>query len=66
VGVWIGINDIGSTYMKSNTEEILTKVVDKYFSLLEHLYNSGVRKFFLIKVPRKCIFRHAQTNGLTN
>uniref|UniRef100_A0A8H7MZM2 SGNH hydrolase-type esterase domain-containing protein n=1 Tax=Bionectria ochroleuca TaxID=29856 RepID=A0A8H7MZM2_BIOOC len=52
VGVWIGINDIGSTYMKSNTEEILTKVVDKYFSLLEHLYNSGVRKFFLIKVPR--------------
>ncbi|CAI6089525.1 unnamed protein product [Clonostachys chloroleuca] len=51
VGVWIGINDIGSTYMKSNTEEILTKVIDKYFSHLEHLYNSGVRKFFLIKVP---------------
>ncbi|CAI6088439.1 unnamed protein product [Clonostachys chloroleuca] len=51
VGIWIGINDIGATYSKANTEAVLTKAIDKYFSLLEHFYKAGIRIAFLIKVP---------------
>ncbi|KUI66884.1 Thermolabile hemolysin [Cytospora mali] len=51
--VWIGINDIGECFWES--AEYATCPIDevqaKYFSLLQDLYNDGVRNFVLNSVP---------------
>lgn len=55
VAVWIGVNDIGQCFWES--AEYATCPIDdaqaKYFSLLQNLYDDGVRNFVLNTVPRK-------------
>jgi phospholipase/lecithinase/hemolysin len=55
VAVWIGVNDIGECFWES--AEYATCPIDdaqtKYFSLLQQLYDDGVRNFVLNTVPRK-------------
>lgn len=55
VAVWIGVNDVGecfwelAEYSTCPIDDIMTK----YFSLLQTLYDDGVRNFVLNTVPRK-------------
>ncbi|KAH8668424.1 hypothetical protein BX600DRAFT_480671 [Xylariales sp. PMI_506] len=51
VGVWMGVNDVGNTYWLSNMDEVLTEVVDRYFQMLQIMYDSGIRNFVLLSVP---------------
>ncbi|KAL6414204.1 hypothetical protein AUP68_00722 [Ilyonectria robusta] len=53
VGVWIGVNDVGNSYYRENSTDILKKDVARYFELLQQLYDAGLRKFALLSVPRK-------------
>lgn len=53
VGVWMGLNDLGTSYYRKNSTKVIEKSVDKYFEELESLYKTGIRKFFLLQVPRK-------------
>lgn len=53
VAVWIGVNDIGECFWES--AEYATCPIDdaqtEYFSLLQQLYDDGVRNFVLNTVP---------------
>ncbi|CAG9936829.1 unnamed protein product [Clonostachys rosea f. rosea IK726] len=51
VGVWMGLNDLGTSYYRKNSTKVIEKSVDKYFEELESLYKTGIRKFFLLQVP---------------
>ncbi|KAH8683699.1 hypothetical protein BGZ61DRAFT_357815 [Ilyonectria robusta] len=51
VGVWIGVNDVGNSYYRENSTDILKKDVARYFELLQQLYDAGLRKFALLSVP---------------
>lgn len=53
VGVWIGVNDVGNSYYRENSTDILKRDVARYFELLQQLYDAGLRKFALLSVPRK-------------
>lgn len=55
VAVWIGINDIGECFWESAEYATcpIDEVMTKYFSLLQNLYDDGVRNFVLNTVPRK-------------
>lgn len=56
VAVWIGVNDIGECFWESAEYATcpIDDVMTKYFSLLQNLYDDGVRNFVLNTVPRKC------------
>ncbi|KAK0705468.1 carbohydrate esterase family 16 protein [Lasiosphaeris hirsuta] len=49
-GVWIGVNDVGNSFEKSGST-LVTKDLDRYFSLLETLYTGGARNFVLLNIP---------------
>ncbi|CAN8097547.1 unnamed protein product [Discula destructiva] len=53
VAVWIGINDIGECFWESAVYATcpIDDVMTKYFSLLQSLYDDGVRNFVLNTVP---------------
>ncbi|ROT38289.1 fungal cellulose binding domain-containing protein [Sodiomyces alkalinus F11] len=51
VGVWIGVNDVGNTFWLGNKEEVITNVVDRYFELVQDVYDAGARNFVLLTVP---------------
>lgn len=51
VGVWMGVNDVGNSYWVSNVNDLMAKVVAKYFEQLEIIYQAGARKFVLLSVP---------------
>ncbi|KAH7002512.1 hypothetical protein EDB80DRAFT_615872, partial [Ilyonectria destructans] len=51
VGVWIGVNDVGNSYYRENSTDILKRDVARYFELLQKLYDAGLRKFALLSVP---------------
>lgn len=53
VGVWIGVNDVGNSYYRENSTDILKRDLARYFELLQKLYDAGLRKFALLSVPRK-------------
>ncbi|RJE23685.1 cellulose-binding GDSL lipase acylhydrolase [Aspergillus sclerotialis] len=50
-GFWIGINDAGWGYSSTDANQIVPKLMDRYESLIENIYNDGGRKFLLINVP---------------
>lgn len=54
VAVWIGVNDIGQCFWQSANYANcpIDEVMTKYFSLLQNLYDDGVRNFVLNTVPR--------------
>lgn len=53
VGVWMGVNDVGNTYWNADVNETLSLAVDAYFAQLQIVYDSGVRQFVLLTVPRE-------------
>lgn len=55
VAVWIGINDIGQCFWESSVYATcpIDEVMTKYFSLMQNLYDDGVRNFVVNTVPRK-------------
>jgi phospholipase/lecithinase/hemolysin len=53
-GVWIGVNDVGNTWWKSDYDQIVNQIMDSYFGQLQILYDAGARNFMLLTVPRKC------------
>lgn len=73
VAVWIGINDVGQCYWESAEYSTcpIDEVMTKYFSLMQNLYDDGVRNFVLNTVPRKsCGYKSLYTftlwhSGLT-
>ncbi|KAK4120634.1 carbohydrate esterase family 16 protein [Parathielavia appendiculata] len=50
-GVWIGVNDVGNTWWKSDYDQIVAQIMDSYFGQLQILYNAGARNFVLLTVP---------------
>ncbi|KIM32948.1 carbohydrate esterase family 16 protein [Serendipita vermifera MAFF 305830] len=50
--VWIGINDIGSTYSNSGSRPAFnTQLLNRYFELVTSMYNAGARNFLFLTVP---------------
>lgn len=58
VAVWIGVNDVGQCFWKVAQYPTcpIDMVMTQYFTLLQTLYDSGVRNFMLNTVPRKSPF----------
>lgn len=54
-GVWMGVNDVGNSHWAPNVTDIMEAAVTRYFELLQVLYDSGLRRFVLLTVPRKSI-----------
>jgi len=52
---WIGINDITLLSLlysnDTNWNQTLLPRFNQYFQLMDNLYNTGARKFFLVKMP---------------
>lgn len=55
VGVWMGVNDVGNSYYNEGVDELLGKIMDKYFEQLQTIYDAGARNFVLLTVPRKSL-----------
>ncbi|KAI9904574.1 hypothetical protein N3K66_001103 [Trichothecium roseum] len=53
VAVWIGVNDVGNSWYQPDAQDIATRVVARYFELLQDIYATGIRQFALLNVPRK-------------
>lgn len=55
VAVWIGVNDVGECFWESAEYATcpIADVMTKYFSLMQNLYDDGVRNFVVNTVPRK-------------
>ncbi|ROW17097.1 hypothetical protein VPNG_01397 [Cytospora leucostoma] len=51
VGVWIGVNDVGNIYYRSNVTDILNAVITRYFEQIQIIYDAGARNFFLLSCP---------------
>lgn len=50
--VWFGINDVGESFWDGVSAPI-DAVMDRYFGLLDQLYEDGLRNYVLFTVPRK-------------
>ncbi|OJJ63017.1 hypothetical protein ASPSYDRAFT_41714 [Aspergillus sydowii CBS 593.65] len=50
-GVWIGINDIYFAYQLPDPLEILSRVLQSYFNLVDHLHACGARDFLVFNIP---------------
>lgn len=59
--VWIGINDLGEPFWDGYRAPV-DELVERYFELLQDLYNDGLRKFVLLKVPRKSYLPSLMSN----
>ncbi|GKT42910.1 acetylesterase [Colletotrichum spaethianum] len=57
VAVWIGINDVGEPFWDNESAPV-TKIMDRYFQLLQTLADDGLTNFVLLTVPRKFIKHH--------
>lgn len=53
VAVWIGVNDVGNSWYQPDAQDIATRVVARYFELLQDIYATGIRQFALLNVPRE-------------
>jgi phospholipase/lecithinase/hemolysin len=53
VAVWMGVNDVGNSYWTEDEDELIKKIMAKYFEQLQIVYDAGARKFVLLSVPRK-------------
>ena len=49
--VFIGINDIGNTWYRSNASAVFGATFQVYAGLLDELYQAGARNFLLLNVP---------------
>ncbi|CCA73377.1 related to cellulose-binding GDSL lipase/acylhydrolase, putative-Aspergillus fumigatus [Serendipita indica DSM 11827] len=49
--VWIGINDIGNSYWRSDATTFDDTLLNRYFQLVQSLYSVGARKFLFLTVP---------------
>lgn len=50
-GFFIGINDIGKSYINGNSTELHPLIFDKYEKLVEEVYEAGARNFLFLNVP---------------
>lgn len=50
VAVWIGINDVGEPFWDKESAPV-TKIMDRYFELLQTLADDGLKNFVLLSVP---------------
>ncbi|KAH6695722.1 fungal cellulose binding domain-containing protein [Plectosphaerella plurivora] len=50
-GVWIGVNDVGNTFWLPDLQVKTQTIIDRYFELLQSLYDAGLRNFVLLSVP---------------
>lgn len=51
VAVWCGINDVGEPFWDGISAPV-DEILDRYFGLLDTLYQDGLRNFVLFTVPR--------------
>lgn len=49
--VWLGVNDIGNSNGNATDAPIWDKIISRYFSQVDILYQSGGRNFALLAVP---------------
>jgi phospholipase/lecithinase/hemolysin len=50
--IWIGINDLGNSYFRSQNESAFdTTLLNAEFALVQKLYNVGARNFLFLNVP---------------
>ncbi|KAE8353989.1 GDSL lipase/esterase [Aspergillus coremiiformis] len=50
-GFWIGINDIGNGFYKTDVATFPPKLIARLASLVEKIYSAGGRKFLFLNVP---------------
>ncbi|KAH9886129.1 hypothetical protein F4778DRAFT_759098 [Xylariomycetidae sp. FL2044] len=50
VAVWVGINDVGEPFWDRISAPV-DELMERYFGLLQTLYDAGLRKFVLLTVP---------------
>lgn len=55
--VWMGVNDVGNSYYKSNETELLGMIMEDYFEQVEIMFTAGARNFAFLNVPRKFPFQ---------
>jgi phospholipase/lecithinase/hemolysin len=48
---WIGVNDVGNKWSDSSWSTLSQKIIDRYFSQMQILYNAGARNFLFLTVP---------------
>jgi len=49
--VWIGINDVGNSYYRNDTEALNRKILDVYAALVTSLVDAGARNLLFLNVP---------------
>ncbi|KAI6708951.1 cellulose-binding GDSL lipase/acylhydrolase [Diplocarpon mali] len=47
---WVGINDVSDAWIRKDSDELLARL-DKYSALLEQMWSTGVRNFFIVNNP---------------
>ncbi|PLB46113.1 hypothetical protein P170DRAFT_449643 [Aspergillus steynii IBT 23096] len=50
-GIWIGINDVLLSYMRDDPLEMISRILQSYLAVLDHLHECGARHFLLLNVP---------------
>ncbi|PWY78524.1 cellulose-binding GDSL lipase/acylhydrolase [Aspergillus sclerotioniger CBS 115572] len=50
-GVWIGINDIGNAFYKTDAETYTPLLTTRLQALMQEVYDNGGRKFLFLNVP---------------
>ncbi|KAG2025765.1 hypothetical protein GB937_002487 [Aspergillus fischeri] len=48
---WIGINDIGNAYYRTNASTFVPQLIGRLEDLAKDIYSSGGRKFLFVNVP---------------
>jgi hypothetical protein len=56
--VWLGVNDVGNSYWTTDEDDLLDKIIAKYFAECQILYDAGGRYFVFLTVPRKSNSKH--------
>ncbi|KAF7589280.1 hypothetical protein BBP40_004500 [Aspergillus hancockii] len=50
-GFWIGINDIGNAFYKTDADTFTPQLTARLTSLVQQIYSAGGRKFLFLNVP---------------
>ncbi|KAJ9213421.1 CAZyme family CE16 [Paecilomyces variotii] len=49
--IWIGINDIGDSYITADVDSTLPVLLECYFNLVKDLYEANARRFIFLNIP---------------
>jgi hypothetical protein len=53
--IWFGLNDLSIAFNKKGRDDLLEAANQRMFELSEVLYDTGIRSFIFIEIPRKSL-----------